>query len=230
MSATSDRDTPDFDRLRREQMVREQVERRGVRDDRVLDAMRAVPRERFLPKRRGGSDPRAWADAAVPIGRGQTLSQPYMVARMTEALALRDEDRVLEIGTGSGYQTAVLAFLAREVCTIERDPVLSEEARQRLHALGVENVRFEVGDGTLGVSEGAPWDAILVTAGAPSLPLPLVAQLAPGGRLLIPVGTRELQDLQLVTLDEEGELRTRTLLACRFVPLVGEHGWSRFNA
>jgi len=209
----------------RESMVREQLQRRGVRDPRVLDAMRSVPRERFLPMRSGRPDPRAWDDAAVPIGRGQTLSQPYMVATMTEALELDGFERVLEIGTGTGYQTAVLARLAAEVWTIERDPVLAEEARERLAELGVANVHFAVGDGTLGAPEGAPYDAILVTAGAPSIPLPLVAQLAPKGRLLIPVGTRELQDLQLATLGDDGNLVTRTLMACRFVPLVGEAGW-----
>jgi protein-L-isoaspartate(D-aspartate) O-methyltransferase len=221
-----DPDPPDERHAReRESMVRDQLRRRGVRDPRVLDAMRSVPRERFLPMRHGRADPRAWDDAAVPIGRGQTLSQPYMVARMTEALKLEGSERVLEIGTGTGYQTAVLARLAAEVWTIERDPVLAEEARERLAELAVANVHFGVGDGTLGAPDGAPYDAILVTAGAPTIPLPLVAQLAPKGRLLIPVGTRDLQDLLLATLDENGNLLTRTLMACRFVPLVGEAGW-----
>lgn len=208
----------------RRRMVVEQLERRGVTDDRVLKAMGSVPREAFCTGGDASSPSRAYADGALPAGRGQTLSQPYMVAAMTEALGAGPSARVLEVGTGTGYQTAVLARIAGELWTVERDPVLAREARERLEGMGIGNVHFRVGDGSLGWPEGAPYDAILVTAGAPSIPDPLVAQLAPGGRLVVPVGPREIQELLLVTLDD-GEARSRTLMECRFVPLVGEEGW-----
>lgn len=206
-------------------MVKEQLERRGIRDPRVLEAMGAVPREAFVPPSDARSPARAYADGALPAGRGQTVSQPYIVAAMTQAVAPRPSSRVLEIGTGTGYQTSVLATLCREVWTVERDRVLADEARERLSELGVENVEYRVGDGSLGWPEGAPYDGILVTAAAPRVPDPLVAQLAPDGRLVIPVGTREMQELLVVTLDEEGTPHSRALMDCRFVPLVGEQGW-----
>ena len=206
----------------RRRMLEEQLRARGIRDPRVLEAMEAVPRETFVP---AAERALAYEDSAVPLGQGQTVSQPYMVAVMTEALRPRPDDRVLEIGTGSGYQTAVLARLVAEVYSIERFDALADDARRRLDALGVENVRIRVGDGTLGWPEHAPFDAILVTAGAPAVPPPLREQLSEdGGRLVIPVGDHRLQEL--VRLERRGtEWHRDELLGCRFVPLVGEEGW-----
>jgi protein-L-isoaspartate(D-aspartate) O-methyltransferase len=214
----------EFERARA-RMVQEQLRARDVADPRVLEVMGEVPREAFLSGTAAASPRETYRDSALPVGRGQTLSQPYMVARMTEALRLRPDDRVLEIGTGTGYQTAVLARLAAEVWSVERDPVLAEEARWRLEELGMENVHLQVGDGSLGWPEGAPYDAILVTAGAPNVPAALVDQLAGGGRLLIPVGSRTLQNLLRITRRGD-DLETESLLECRFVPLVGEEGWT----
>jgi protein-L-isoaspartate(D-aspartate) O-methyltransferase len=211
-----------FDRARFE-MVHRQIEMRGVRDERVLAAMRAVPRHRFVPRYLQAT---AYHDAPLPIGQGQTISQPYIVAYMTDALALSAEDRVLEIGTGSGYQAAVLAQLVAEVITVERLPQLAEEAQSVLLALGYGNVQVEVADGTLGWPDGAPYDAIVVTAAAPAMPEPLRWQLADGGRLIAPVGPRWTQ--QLVRIRRTGDrFDTEMLLGVAFVPLIGEHGWSR---
>lgn len=187
--------------------------------------MGRLPREHFVSGSRARSPWKVYADTAVPVGRGQTLSQPYMVARMTADLDPAPGSRILEIGTGTGYQTAVLAALAGEVWTVERDPILAEGARKKLGALGIENVRFRSGDGSLGWPEGAPFDGILVTAAAPRIPMPLVAQLAEGGRMVIPVGPPDLQELLLVVV-RDGETRSRVLTECRFVPLVGEAGWA----
>lgn len=209
----------------RQAMVREQLEARGLSDQRVLEVMGRIPREHFVSVSRSRSPYSVYADTAVPVGRGQTLSQPYMVARMTAELDPKPGSTILEIGTGTGYQTAVLAALAGEVWTVERDPVLAEGARERLSELGVENVRFRFGDGSLGWPEGAPYQGILVTAGAPRIPTPLVAQLDEGGRMVIPVGPPDLQELLLVEV-EGGEVRSRVLTECRFVPLVGEAGWA----
>jgi protein-L-isoaspartate(D-aspartate) O-methyltransferase len=206
---------------RREAMVHSQIERRGVSDPRVLAAMRGVPRELFVPEHLAYA---AYDDRALPIGFDQTISQPYMVAIMTQALHLTPEARVLEVGTGSGYQAAVLCHLAREVITIERRPELADEAGSRLAALGCPNVRVVVGDGSAGYPDAAPYDAILVTAGAPQVPEPLTAQLAEGGRLVIPVGTAREQDL--VTIERRGDHLTQTSgEPCVFVPLVGRFGW-----
>jgi protein-L-isoaspartate(D-aspartate) O-methyltransferase len=206
---------------RREAMVRSQIERRGVSDAGVVAAMRAIPREVFVPAHLAES---AYDDRALPIGSEQTISQPYMVAVMTQALRLTPESRVLEIGTGSGYQAAVLSHLARQVTTMERRPELAEQARARLADLGCTNVRVVVGDGSAGHAEGAPYDAILVTAGAPRVPAPLTAQLADGGRLVIPVGTAREQDL--VTIERHADELTQTAgEPCVFVPLVGRFGW-----
>jgi protein-L-isoaspartate(D-aspartate) O-methyltransferase len=210
-------------RLQRERMVEQQIRRRGVRNPRVLAAMGRVPRERFVP---GNLRRCAYGDHPLAIGEGQTISQPYMVALMTELLDPCDTDRVLEVGTGSGYQTAILAELAAEVFTVERIPRLAEEARRRLEALGVENVRFRCGDGTAGWPEEAPFDRIIVTAAAPRLVEPLLDQLAPGGRLVIPVGGRYFQTLQLVEKDRDGTVRTRDEGGCVFVKLIGRYGWS----
>lgn len=204
-------------------MVQRDLEGRGITDPRVLDAMGSVPREAFVPER---SASLAYRDRALPLSNGQTISQPYMVAAMTEALKLEPGDRVLEIGTGSGYQTAVLAEIAREVYTVERIDTLSEEAREVLERLGYSNVRFRVGDGTLGWPEEAPFDAILVTAASPDVPDSLVTQLEEaGGRLVIPVGSRGLQTLMRIVRQGE-EFEATELMGCRFVPLVGEEGWT----
>ncbi len=203
-------------------MVDEHLRARGIRSEDVLRVMGRVPRERFLPpEQRAG----AYEDRALPLSRGQTISQPYMVAVMTEALEVDPADRVLEIGTGSGYQTTVLASLAREVVTVETIPELAEKARHTLEELGVDNVRFEVGDGTLGWPEEAPYDAILVTAGAPRAPDALLDQLhADGGRLVVPVGDRFTQDLMKIVRRGD-DYASEKLLACRFVPLLGKEGW-----
>ena len=203
-------------------MVQDQLERRGLRDERVMEAMRTLPRHHFIPHDRVHL---AYRDQAVPLEQGQTISQPYMVAAMTEALALRPHDRVLEIGTGSGYQTAIIAELAAEVFTIERLASLAETAEYTLRDLGIVNVEFRVGDGSMGWSEEAPFDGIMVTAGAPSLPESLTDQLSPeGGRLVIPVGDREIQTLYRYTRVGE-DITRETYMACRFVPLLGEEGW-----
>ncbi len=203
-------------------MVERQLRRRGISDPRVLEVMARVPREAFLPP---SLHPEAYEDRAVPIGQDQTLSQPYMVAAMTEALQVGPEDRILEIGTGSGYQAAVLALLAREVRSIERIASLAEAARRALDTLGIENVEIRVGDGSRGWPEEAPFDGIIVTAAAPDVPRSLLRQIASdGGRLLIPVGTLVSQDLIRVTRQGE-DFDSETLVGCRFVPLLGEEGW-----
>ncbi len=202
-------------------MVREQVERRGVRNRRVLEAMRAVPRHRFLASADQSS---AYDDSPLPIGCRQTISQPYIVGYMTEALDLKGTERVLEVGTGSGYQTAILACLADRIISIERIPALAGHAIETLQSLGIENVEIAVGDGTAGCPERAPFDAILVTAGTPVVPQPLLDQLAPGGHLLVPVGGRSVQELELWTRTPSG-FDQRRLIAVVFVPLIGAHGW-----
>jgi len=208
----------------RERMVREQIAARGVRDERVLAAMRTVPRHLFV---REHLRARAYGDHALPTGSGQTISQPYIVARMTELLELGAEDSVLEIGTGSGYQTAILAHLARRVYSLERVPELAREAIARMRELGLTNVKIHVFDGTVGWSEFAPYDAILVTAGAPGVPEPLLEQLAPGGRLVIPEGGRAQQYLIIYTKSEAGKIRRRVGEPVAFVPLIGRHGWQK---
>lgn len=214
---------PDSEQLaRRSDMVERQMRRRGIRDSRVLAAMLAVPRHAFVPAELVDE---AYKDQPLPIGEGQTISQPFMVASMTEALQLKGSERVLEIGTGSGYQTAVLSLLAREVHTVENHPTLSEAARERLSRLGYANVHFHVGDGTLGWPEAAPFDVIVVTAAAPLIPPPLRDQLVEGGRLLLPMGSAKMQDLARIRR-HAGEVATERLYPCRFVPLIGRYGWS----
>ncbi|HZO63190.1 MAG TPA: protein-L-isoaspartate(D-aspartate) O-methyltransferase [Gaiellaceae bacterium] len=207
----------------RRRMVEEQLRGRDIEDERVLAAMARVPRELFVPE---AYRARAYDDAALPIGGGQTISQPYMVARICEALALRGGERVLDVGTGSGYQAAVLAELAAEVHTIERIAALAERAAAALAAAGYERVRVHVGDGTLGLAEHAPFAAIAVAAAAPDVPPSLYEQLEPGGRLAIPVGGRAGQELQLVVRSPEGPAVIRSV-PCRFVPLVGAEGFER---
>jgi protein-L-isoaspartate(D-aspartate) O-methyltransferase len=202
-------------------MVETQIRRRGVADLRVLAAMGKVPRHRFVPRHLWGQ---AYSDYPLPIGEDQTISQPYIVALMTEALELAGPEKVLELGTGSGYQAAVLAELAARVYTIERIPSLAQSAEQVLASLGYANVEVVVADGTLGWAGEAPFDAILVTAGSPQVPPPLVEQLAMGGRLVIPVGDRYTQTLTRVRRTPEG-LKHEYLGGCRFVKLIGRHGW-----
>jgi protein-L-isoaspartate(D-aspartate) O-methyltransferase len=210
-------------RLDRLLMVEQQLRSRDVDDARVLEAMERVPRDLFVPEEVRG---RAYDDVALPIGFGQTISQPYMVARICEALSLRGSERVLDVGTGSGYQAAVLAELAHEVHTIERIPELAAMARERLAQAGyAERVHVHVGDGTLGLPEYAPYEAIAVAAAAPDPPAPLYDQLAERGRLVVPVGGRRGQQLQLIVRSPEGPAVARSI-PCRFVPLVGEAGFS----
>jgi protein-L-isoaspartate(D-aspartate) O-methyltransferase len=202
-------------------MIELQLRRRGVTDAAVLAAMETVPRHEFVPNELRA---RAYEDVPLPIGDGQTISQPYIVAAMTAALHLRPGDRVLEIGTGCGYQAAVLSQLAKEVFSVERRPDLALSASARLARLGYANVHVHCGDGTLGLPEFAPFDAILVAAAAPAVPEPLLAQLGEGGRMILPVGDAEHQELQLV--EKRGKaLHKSTLEGCRFVPLVGHYGW-----
>jgi len=205
----------------REEMIKLQIAGRGVCDPRVLEAMRTVPRHRFVPPHLVGS---AYRDSPLPIGEGQTISQPYIVALMSELLALTGTERVLEIGTGSGYQAAILSRLAAEVITIERFPSLAQEASARLAELGYDNVRVIIGDGSLGYPEAAPYDAIIVTAASPEIPTPLQEQLAKSGRLLAPVGPRWTQHLVMVRR-VGARYETESLIGVAFVPLIGEHGW-----
>jgi protein-L-isoaspartate(D-aspartate) O-methyltransferase len=196
---------------------------RGINDPRVLAAMARVPRHRFLPEE---LHDRAYADTALPIGAGQTISQPYIVALMTQELRLTGEERVLEVGTGSGYQAAILAELCRELVTIERHEELLQTAVSVLGDLGYANIEFRVGDGTLGCPDRAPFDGIIVTAAAPDVPSPLYNQLASGGRMVIPVGDRQSQMLIYVEKQPDGQPLTRDLCGCRFVQLIGEAGWT----
>ncbi len=206
----------------REDMVAQQIEARGVRDARVLDAMRLVPRHRFVPP---ALLAHAYQDVPLPIGERQTISQPYMVACMSEALAIGAEARVLEIGTGSGYQAAVLAAMGARVISVERLPALALRARGVLADLGfADRVRVVEGDGTLGWPAEAPYDGILVTAGAPQIPRPLVAQLAPAGALVVPIGDQNVQTLVRLRRGEQG-LIEHYLGECRFVKLHGAYGW-----
>jgi protein-L-isoaspartate(D-aspartate) O-methyltransferase len=205
----------------RQRMVEEQIMGRGISDERVLKAMRAVPRHEFLPEAMRGN---AYVDQALPLGEGQTMSQPYMVALMTELLKLSGTERVLEIGTGSGYQAAVLAELCEKVYTVERIKVLADKARATLDRLGYRSVALKVYDGTYGWKEMSPFDAIVVTAGAPHVPDALVEQLREGGRMVIPVGDRYGQRL-IKMVKTAGGVITEQSVPCVFVPLIGNHGW-----
>ncbi len=212
---TSSAEVPSFSTERR-RMVAEQLRARGIADERIIQAMARVPRHEFTPS---PYRDQAYEDHPLPIGQGQTISQPYIVALMLEALAVKPDDKVLEVGTGSGYVTALLAELAAEVFSIERHARLAEEARAILARLGYRNVRPFVGDGSQGLPEHAPYDAILVSAAALKLPPALVAQLAEGGRMIIPVGPGDAQQLQLVTI-RNGQPQVQLRELCRFVPLV----------
>ena len=221
------RTSKDNYQLARQQMVEQQIKVRGIKDERVLEAMARVPRHLFVEE---AMAPRAYADHPLPIGEQQTISQPYIVALMTEALELSEKDRVLEVGTGSGYQAAILAELCHRVYTIERIRSLMINARQLLERLGYRNVVLKHNDGTNGWPEQGPFDAIIVTAGGPDLPPPLIEQLSLGGRLVVPVGKSRLsQDLIKLVKSKTGRLTRTNLGGCRFVDLVGQHGWSADN-
>jgi protein-L-isoaspartate(D-aspartate) O-methyltransferase len=205
----------------RNYMVDRQLAARGISDPRVLAAMRKVPRHRFIPESLWDQ---AYNDYPLPIGEEQTISQPYIVALMTEALELQETDRVLEIGTGSGYQAAILAELVAQVFSIDRMASLTAQAQEVLDSLGYKNIHLRVGDGTLGWPEESPFEGIIVTAGAPQVPRPLVEQLALGGRLVIPVGDQFSQTLTVVRKTKEG-VKYEYHGGCRFVRLIGQHGW-----
>ena len=212
----------DWERLA-SRMVETQLRARGISDERVLEAVENIPRHVFVGP---GMEQSAYGDHAMPIGHGQTISQPFMVALMTQALDLSGNERVLEVGTGSGYQTAILGRLAAQVFSIERVRELADRARATLDDLGVSNVAIMVGDGTVGWSEYAPFDRIIVTAGAPSVPESLLEQLGDPGVMVIPVGSQGMQELQVV-VRKEGETTTDGAGACVFVPLLGREGWGK---
>ncbi len=203
---------------KRERMVKEQIVSRGIRDPRVLQVLKKVPRHLFVEP---GDRHQAYEDSPLPVGKGQTISQPYIVALMTEALGLRGGEKVLEIGTGSGYQTAILAELAGSVYTVERIPELQEKARKTLQVLGYRNIEYRVGDGSRGWPDKAPFEGILVTAAAGKIPSELLQQLAENCRMVIPVGDGLLQELILLTREKEG-YKQQSLGGCRFVPLIGD--------
>ncbi|MCM8778708.1 MAG: protein-L-isoaspartate(D-aspartate) O-methyltransferase [Candidatus Omnitrophica bacterium] len=205
----------------RVEMVKNQIIARGIKDERVIKAFLRIPRHNFVLENNLSE---AYNDYPLPIGEGQTISQPYMVALMTECLRLKGEERVMEIGTGSGYQTAILAELAQEVYSIERFPSLAERAKVILEGLGYKNIKIKVGDGTLGWEEFSPYAGIMVTAGAPEVPPPLIAQLKEGGRLVIPLGESFSQVLTVI--EKIGnKIRREEICGCVFVPLVGKYGW-----
>ncbi len=210
--------------ISRRRMVQEQVVNRGITNPRLIEALQKIPRHLFVQE---AMAVQAYSDGPLPIGEKQTISQPYMVALMTDQLELTGCEHVLEIGTGSGYQTAILASLARRVYTVERIRSLAMQARKVLDSLHLLNVNIKVGDGTLGWSEEAPYDAILVTAGAPAVPETLITQLALGGRLVIPVGDASSQSLLRIRKGQDGTLRHETSVGCRFVPLIGQQGWQQ---
>ena len=206
-------------------MIESQIRKRGVSSPRVLEAMASVRRHEFVPLEFRND---AYADKPLPIGEGQTISQPYMVAAMTDALELTGTERVLEIGTGSGYQAAVLSVLVSQVLTVESHTSLALAAQERLTNLGYTNVHVHNGDGSAGLPDAAPYDAILVTAGAPGIPQIFASQLREGGRLVIPVGDRDNQELVRARM-ENGQLKSRVLFNCKFVPLLGRYGWNRLD-
>jgi protein-L-isoaspartate(D-aspartate) O-methyltransferase len=208
-------------RLARERMVKNQLIPRGIADENVLRAMGKIQRHLFVEEALVGE---AYNDHPLPIGHKQTISQPYIVALMTEALELTGREKVLEIGTGSGYQTAILAELADSVYTVERIEPLLEKSKDLLQSLGYKNIYFKAYDGTLGWEDFAPFDAIIVTAGAPKVPDPLLKQLADGGRMIIPIGNKYSQDLIQVTRVKDRFVE-KNLGGCRFVDLIGQHGW-----
>ncbi len=208
--------------IARRQMVERQIKGRGIKDPLVINAMLQIPRHLFVEEALQGQ---AYSDFPLPIGEKQTISQPYMVAIMTESLLLKGGERVLEIGTGSGYQAAILGKIVSRVFTVERIASLARRARRIIDRIGLNNVNIKVTDGTFGWEEEAPFDGIIVTAGAPSIPQKYLEQLAVGGRLIIPVGDHGAQVLKRVIRLESGEFSEESLLDCRFVPLLGKYGW-----
>ncbi|MFH1269675.1 MAG: protein-L-isoaspartate(D-aspartate) O-methyltransferase [Candidatus Omnitrophota bacterium] len=212
----------DYAKLRK-RMVEEQLMPRGIKDERVLSAFYKIERHKFIPEDARTS---AYADFPVSIGEGQTISQPYIVALMTECLALTGKERVLEIGTGSGYQTAILAELAAEVYSIERFEVLASKAQAIIDELGYKNIKIKSGDGTLGWKEESPFDRIIITAASPKIPMPLLEQLNDNGKLILPLGESLSQVLTLVE-KKEGKLKSIDVCGCVFVPLIGKHAWSQ---
>lgn len=212
----------DQEALLRREMVENQLERRGITDRYTLDAMMHVPRHHFVPS---SMQVHAYVDSPLVIGKGQTISQPYIVALMTQSAECDPSSKVLDIGTGSGYAAAVFAHFCHEVYSIERIPQLAEEAKERFQTLNYDNIHVKIGDGTLGWEEHAPYDAIVVTAGAPVLPQSLVGQLKDGGKLIIPVGDSTFQKLVRYRKQEDGTLSEEVLEYVRFVPLIGEEGW-----
>lgn len=208
--------------IARRRMVEQQIIARGVDDQRVIDAMLQVPRHLFVEP---GLYSHAYSDASLPIGEKQTISQPYMVAAMSAALELKGHERILEIGTGSGYQSAVLAMLVKRVYSIERISLLAGRARKVLDQLCLSNVNVKIGDGTVGWRDQAPFDGILVAAGAPDIPTEYLQQLEVGGKLVLPVGDRSQQILMRITRQDDGSFKREQLMGCRFVPLIGEQGW-----
>ena len=206
----------------RQKMVKDQLLSRDIKDKKVLNVFRNVPRHQFIdPAMRKD----AYGDFPLSIGKGQTISQPYIVALMVQLLDVLEKDRILEIGTGSGYETAILAELAQDVFSIERIEVLAAKARRILEGLSYKNVHIKIGDGTLGWEEHAPFDKIIVTASSPGIPRPLLDQLSEGGKMVIPVGTRFTQRLTLLEKSEGGRLSEQDVCGCVFVPLIGEYGW-----
>jgi protein-L-isoaspartate(D-aspartate) O-methyltransferase len=210
----------DYSRAR-EKMVDEQIKSRGIKDERVIEVMKKVERHRFVDE---GLKDRAYKDFPLPIGQSQTISQPYIVALMTEKLELKGNEKVLEIGTGSGYQAAILAELCEKVFSIERDPVLARNSRKLLDEMGYHNIVIKVNDGTLGWKEYAPYDGIMVTAGAPMVPQSLLEQLRENGKLVIPIGDLHSQRLNVIT-KKRGRYSTEEVCGCAFVPLIGVEGW-----
>lgn len=210
-----------FEKLRKK-MVEEQIIGRDVKDEKVIKAMLKVPRERFVSEELRRY---AYEDGPLEIGEGQTISQPYMVAKMTELLNLKGNEKVLEIGTGSGYQTAILAEIAKEICTIERIKILLDRAKKTLNELGYRNIKFKLGDGTLGWEEEAPFDRIIITAAAPSFPEPLKKQLKINGIAVLPEGTKFNQWLVVYKKIRENEFLKEKLFLCAFVPLLGKYGF-----
>jgi len=207
----------------RRRMVQQQIVNRGIDDSRLIEAMNKVPRHLFVDE---GLRGHAYADGSLPIGHKQTISQPYMVAAMSAALELKGHERVLEIGTGSGYQTAILAMLAKRVYSVERIAALAARARKVLDQLQLSNVNIKIADGTLGWKDQAPFDAILVAAGAPDVPQEYLNQLAVGGKLVLPVGGYNQQSLIRITRLGDDQFKREELMGCRFVPLIGEAGWA----
>lgn len=223
MSGATQRSDSDGHELLRKAMVERLRSLYGITDERVLDVMSRLPRHRFVPE---ALKAQAYRDGALPVASGQTISQPVIVARMTELLELKGEEKVLEIGAGTGYQTAILAFLTKKVFAIERLDALAKEAGRKLNDLGIRNVTMKTADGTEGWNAYAPYEAILVAAGAPAIPEPLKQQLKPGGRLVIPIGeTQSAQNLIRVVRTDNG-FEENDFGPCAFVPLIGEHGWA----